>query len=91
LKNPEKLTGSAVRQCSSSWSATAKNVARPTFWSINRLYNSSIDSLQKRKMHTNNFKTKLKTKYEQDSKKLDVDSVQIQQKNSAAQNKSRSN
>jgi len=41
-------------------------------------------------MQTNKSKTKLKSKYAQDSKKLNVDSVQREQKSSAAQNRSRS-
>jgi hypothetical protein len=41
-------------------------------------------------MHKNKSKTKLKSKYAQDSKKLNVDSVQSQQKNNTAQNKNRS-
>jgi hypothetical protein len=41
-------------------------------------------------MQKNKSKTKLKSKYAQDSKKLNVDSVKRQQKSSAAQNKSRS-
>jgi hypothetical protein len=41
-------------------------------------------------MQTNKSKTKLKSKYAQDSKKLNVNSVQRQQKSSTAQNRSRS-
>jgi len=36
MKKEEKLTGSAVRQYSSSWSATAEKFARSNFISIDR-------------------------------------------------------
>jgi hypothetical protein len=42
IKKEEKLTDYAVRQCSSSWSATARKVARSNFWSIVRNLDRSI-------------------------------------------------
>jgi hypothetical protein len=85
-----------VRQCSSSWSATTGKVDRSIFWSIDRNFNRSLlESINRffaekknaTEMQKNKSKTKLKSKYAQDSKKLSESSVWSQQKNSAAQNK----
>jgi len=84
MKKAEKLTGSAVRQSSSSWSATAGKVARSTFWSIDRNFDRSLlESIDRfsaekknaRKMQKNKSKTKLNVKSTKESNKLNVDSV----------------
>jgi hypothetical protein len=57
MKKVEKLTDSTVRQCSSSWSATAGKVDRSIFISIDLNFDrsilKSIDSLQKGKCNRN--------------------------------------
>jgi len=62
MKKEEKLTGSAMRQCSSSWSATVGKVARSNFKSIDRnLDRSLLESIDRfsvekknaRKIHKN--------------------------------------
>jgi hypothetical protein len=41
-KRKKKLTGSAVKQCSSNWSATAGKVAQSNFGSINLKVDRSL-------------------------------------------------
>jgi hypothetical protein len=42
MKKEEKLTGSAMRQCSSSWSAAAENVAQSSFGSVDQNFDRSL-------------------------------------------------
>jgi len=66
LKKVEKLTDSAVRQCSSSWSATVGKIDQSTFWSIDRNFDRSLLKLIDRfSTKRKNARKMQKNKYEQ--------------------------